>query len=118
MKVAIIGASDKPERYAYLAMKALQSKGHEVIPYGIKKTEVLGSSIITDLQPVEGVHTVTLYVGPAHQDYWKGLIDALDPERIIFNPGTENDELMSYFQNQGIHVVQGCTLVMLSIGAF
>lgn len=119
MRCAVIGASDNPQRYAYLATKALLHKGHEVVLYGIKKNKSLFDiPIITDLNPVSDVHTVTLYVGPAHQEYWKKLIDDLQPQRIIFNPGTENDEMMSHFQNQGYNVIEGCTLVMLSTGLF
>jgi predicted CoA-binding protein len=119
MKCAVIGASDNPSRYSYLAIKALLHKGHEVIPYGIKRnTTVHGLAIRTDRVSEPDVHTVTLYVGPAHQQYWRELIEQMQPQRIIFNPGTENDEMMSHFQNLGFTVIEGCTLVMLSTGLF
>ena len=31
-KVVVIGASNKPERYSFKAIKALVNNGHEVIP--------------------------------------------------------------------------------------
>ena len=31
-RVALLGASDKPDRYAYLALRLLGEQGHEVLP--------------------------------------------------------------------------------------
>ncbi|TNE56910.1 MAG: CoA-binding protein, partial [Bacteroidetes bacterium] len=64
------------------------------------------------------VDTVTLYVGPQRQVPYYEYILSLHPKRIIFNPGTENPELEALAEAQGIEVVEGCTLVMLSIGGY
>jgi hypothetical protein len=42
----------------------------------------------------------------------------LQPKRIIFNPGTENEELIRQAKQNGIEPVIGCTLVMLSVGTY
>jgi hypothetical protein len=42
----------------------------------------------------------------------------LHPRRIIFNPGTENDELIKMAKENKIEPVMGCTLVMLSTGQY
>ncbi|NOR88577.1 MAG: CoA-binding protein, partial [Bacteroidales bacterium] len=42
----------------------------------------------------------------------------LQPERIIFNPGTENSEFMQMAQKKGIEVEEACTLVLLSTNQF
>jgi hypothetical protein len=39
----------------------------------------------------------------------------LHPKRIIFNPGTENSELEELATSAGIHVLNACTLVLLSL---
>ena len=39
-KTLVLGASDNPSRYSYLALKALQSKGHEVTAIGRRKAKV------------------------------------------------------------------------------
>jgi hypothetical protein len=43
---------------------------------------------------------------------------SLKPKRIIFNPGTENEELMKLAKQNNIQPVVACTLVMLSIGNY
>jgi len=45
-------------------------------------------------------------------------IIGLQPKRIIFNPGTENDEFERYARKKGIEVEEACTLVLLSIGSY
>ena len=42
----------------------------------------------------------------------------MKPERVIFNPGTENDEFIQLLEENGIEAVEACTLVMLSIGNY
>jgi len=41
-----------------------------------------------------------------------------NPKRIIFNPGTENNELYKLAEEKGIEVVEWCVLVMLSVNRF
>ncbi len=43
---------------------------------------------------------------------------AAKPQRIIFNPGAENEELAAAASSAGIEVVEACTLVMLRTGLF
>lgn len=116
----IVGATTDPSRYAYLAAKMLDQKGVDFVPIGIKKGEVFGREIV-DLRAkptIEDIHTVTLYVGPANQMEWIDYLIGLKPERIIFNPGTENPEFFRKAAQAGVEVVTGCTLVMLRTGQF
>lgn len=114
-KTAIIGATTDRSRYAYLAASMLTSYNHEIVPIGIKRGEVFGTEIldIYDKPPIKNVDTITLYIGPQRQPEWYEYLLSLKPKRIIFNPGTENDEFEQMAEQQGIEVVHGCTLVML-----
>lgn len=114
-KTVVVGASTNPARYAYMAANMLKEYGHEVVPVGIKKGEVAGENILQlkDDPSIEGVDTVSLYVGPQNQEAWYDFILGLNPSRIIFNPGTENMAFEKKATAAGIEVVEGCTLVML-----
>lgn len=120
MKTVVIGASTNPSRYAYMAANMLNDNNHEVVPVGIKKGEVAGKDILDLRQKPEinDVHTVTLYLGPKNQTEWYDYILGLSPNRIIFNPGTENPELMGLAHKKGIETEMACTLVMLSVGNY
>lgn len=117
-KTVVLGATPNPERYAYLATLRLTQHGHEAVPIGIRAGKIGDLNILEGSPPVEDVDTVTLYVGPDRQPPLYDYIFSLQPRRIIFNPGTENPELAALARQKGIETVEGCTLVMLSIGQY
>jgi uncharacterized protein len=114
-KTVIIGATTDRSRYAYLAASMLSNYHHEIVPIGIKKGELFGTEILNiyDKPKVGDVDTITMYIGPQRQPEWYDYLLSLNPKRIIFNPGTENDTFESMAEEKGIEVVEGCTLVML-----
>ncbi|MCI5137617.1 MAG: CoA-binding protein [Candidatus Electrothrix sp. AR1] len=117
--VAIIGASDKPDRYANKAMHALQKHGHEVILVNPLKQEVEEQKCLHSVADYDGkIDTVTLYVNPKRfQDHINDVIKAL-PKRVIMNPGTEDNEHQQMLEDAGITVLRACTLVLLSTNQF
>jgi hypothetical protein len=117
-KTVVIGASDNPDRYAYIAGMSLTEHGHEVIAVGLKNGMMGNIPMTKELKFIPDVDTVTLYVGPRNQPYWYDYILSLKPKRLIFNPGTENPELERMAAQKGIETVEACTLVMLSIGNY
>ncbi len=120
MKVAIIGATPNQSRYAYFAAEMLHQYGYDFVPLGIKSGEVFGKEII-DIRTypkIEDIDTFTLYIGPNHQPDYYDYILSQKPNRIIFNPGTENTELVTLAKEHGIVTQEACTLVMLRLGNF
>ena len=117
-KTLVLGASDNPGRYSYLAVTRLRDGGHPVVAIGRKQAKVGDVEIGTDPQPLTDVDTVTLYLSPLHQKQYYDYIFSLHPRRIIFNPGAENPELEALAQANGVQPLQACTLVMLSTGQY
>jgi uncharacterized protein len=118
MKTLLIGASTKPERYAYKAAHSLVNHGHEVVLLGLQSGEVAQQPIHTERAAFDLIDTVTLYVGEAHQPEYYEYIESLKPRRVIFNPGAENPAFAQRLEKGGIEALEACTLVMLSIGTF
>jgi predicted CoA-binding protein len=114
-KTVIIGATTNQGRYAYLAARMLTEYNHEIVPVGIKDGAVFGKEIldIFERPAIKDVHTVTLYIGPQRQPEHYDYILSLKPKRIIFNPGTENDEFIKRAEDEGVEALEACTLVML-----
>jgi hypothetical protein len=117
-KTVVLGATPNPDRYAYLAVAQLREKGFTPIPVGVRRGEIEGIEIVQGTPELDEVHTVTLYLNPERQQDYYNYILGLKPQRIIFNPGTENTELARKAREAGIEVTVACTLVMLSIGAY
>ena len=113
-KTLVLGASENPARYANIAIKRLTSSRVPTVALGLRKGEVAGVKIETTKVPFEDIHTVTLYLGPQRQEEYYDYIVSLKPERVVFNPGTENPILYSILKENNIEVEVACTLVMLS----
>ena len=118
-RVVIVGASNKPDRYAYRAMRSLVQHGHDILLVHPTLKEIEGHPVLPDLRQIVGsVDTVTLYVGPAISTSLAADLIALQPRRVIFNPGTENLALQSQLSAAGIPCEEACTLVLLATGTF
>lgn len=115
----IIGASIKPERYSNKAARLLKEYGHDVIAIGKKKGTIEDIAIINHFPEITDIDTVTMYIGKRHQpEYYHYLTQIIHPERIIFNPGSENPELEELALKNHIEVIHHCTLVMLRTGEY
>lgn len=113
-KTLILGASDNPRRYSFLALQRLRAYGHPV--EGIGKTEGKVNDVVIgkEKKAFTDIDTVTLYLNPTHQKEYYDYILSLKPKRLIFNPGTENPELYALAEKNGIVPLEACTLVLLS----
>ena len=119
-KTVILGASNNPGRFSFKAAVMLGRYGYDFVPVGLKKGEAGGKHIlpIKDRPVIEDVDTITLYMNPVNQrEYYKYIIN-LKPRRIIFNPGTENLELVRLAQQSAIETIEDCTLIMLGSGIY
>ncbi|MEP7319433.1 MAG: CoA-binding protein, partial [Panacibacter sp.] len=117
-KTVVLGASENPARYSYLAVNRLAAHNHPVVAIGKKKGKVGEVPVITEHPNLENVDTVTLYLNEQNQKQYYDYILSLHPKRIIFNPGAENDELAEIAASKGIQTMEACTLVLLSTGQY
>jgi predicted CoA-binding protein len=115
----VLGASLSPGRYSYLAVNRLSAAGHPVIALGREAGSIGNIPVLTEYpDKIPDLDTVTLYLNPSNQKEYYDYIISLQPQRIIFNPGTENPELKQLAKSQGIVTEEACTLVMLSLGNY
>ena len=117
--VAVLGASHKPERYSNQAVRLLIEKGHSVIPVHPVREMIEELPVVHQLEDIgTRVDTLTVYVGPERSSTMLNSIIALNPGRVILNPGTENPELESKLDESNIPYLKACTLVMLHTDQF
>nr|WP_236023905.1 CoA-binding protein [Flavobacterium flabelliforme] len=117
-KTLVLGATTKPDRYAFKAITMLVDKGHSVLALGQNAGEVAGIKIQTKAIPIKNIDTVTLYLNPTRQrDYYNYIVE-VKPKRVIFNPGTENPEFYQLLKLNDIKVEIACTLVLLTTNQY
>jgi uncharacterized protein len=114
----VLGASENPARYSNMAIKRLLGHGHKVVAIGNKKGMVESVPITTEADMQDDIDTITLYLNPTNQKPYYDFILNTHPKRIIFNPGTENEELEQMARKAGIDTMEACTLVLLSTGQY
>lgn len=117
--VAVLGASNKPDRYSYKALQLLRQSGHTVIPVHPVLEEIDGVPVTQTLDQIDqAVDTLTVYVGPAISARLANEFVTLKPGRVIFNPGAESPELAEALKANGIPFQEACTLMLINTGQF
>lgn len=114
----VLGASLNVDRYSNICINELVENGFPVSAIGLREGEVAGVKILKGFPQLQGIHTVTLYLGPQNQPQYYDYVLGLRPKRIIFNPGTGNEAFAALAEKQGIKVDNKCTLLMISGGYF
>jgi uncharacterized protein len=117
-KTVVLGASENKERYSNMAVRKLIAHNHPVIAVGNKGSVIGNTPIVVELLPHSDVDTITLYLNEKNQKKYYDYIFSLNPKRIIFNPGAENNELEELAKEKGIKTMQACTLVLLSTNQY
>lgn len=118
-KTAILGASPNTQRYAYKATERLKEHGHSVWPLGFRSGKIGDLDIITEWpDQIDGLDTITMYIGKARQPEFYEQIIKWAPKRVVFNPGTENTALYNLLDKAGIAHEEACTLVLLATNAY
>lgn len=117
-KTLVFGASLNPRRYSNTAMYKLVAHGHDVVAFGLREGAVEGVKIDTELKSYDTIDTVTMYMNATRQAPFYDYLIALHPERVIFNPGTENPEFFKLLRDANIKFEMSCTLVLLSTNQY
>lgn len=114
----VLGASEKQSRYSNRAVKNLLRHGHQIYALGKRPGKIQSVQINTAWPQNHQFHTITLYLNPTNQkEYYQNIIN-MQPERVIFNPGSENPELEQLLKNANIKTLRACTLVLLNTGQY
>ncbi len=114
----VIGASLKESRYSNICVKTLVADQIPVTAIGLREGFINETPVQTGFPELQNIHTVTLYLGPENQHPFYEYVMKLNPERVIFNPGTENQEFHDMLTYAGIKVTEDCTIMMVEGGRF
>ena len=114
----VFGASLNPQRISNMVIGRLLNYGENVLAFGRKEGYVEGVKIENELLQFPDIDTVSLYLSAKNQEDYYDYLIKLNPNRIIFNPGTENPEFYKLLNKHNIHFEVACTLVLLSTNQY
>jgi len=101
-KTLVLGVSLKEARYSNKVVHKLVDDNHEVRAIGLKEGFVANVIIGIEKKIFKNIDTVTLYLSQANQVSFYDYVLSLNPDRVIFNPGTENKEFQDILDRNGI----------------
>lgn len=115
--VAIVGASNKPERYSHQAVLKYHERGYTVWPVHPAGGIIADLPVFRDLAALPGrPDIVCMYVNPTAGLALLDQIVACAPQVLWLNPGADGEPLASAARARGLKVVEACTLVVLGYG--
>ena len=115
-KVAILGASDKPDRYSHMLLRRLLDKGHEVYPVNPSLASIDGIPVYKDVASLPpGLDVLSIYMNASRSEPLSDAILATGIPKVVFNPGAENPALENRLEAAGQEAVEACSLVLLGM---
>ncbi len=108
--IVILGASDNPMRPSYMAEKLLKNKGYDTLNVTYSNSS---AAVFPTPDAIKEDKTITIFLKPDQQRKYYDYILSLNPTRIIFNPGSENDEFSKLASAHHIKVLSGCTIALV-----
>ena len=117
-KTLVLGVSLKEARYSNKVIHKLVDNNHEVRAIGFKKGFISNVNVGVEKKIFKNIDTVTLYLSPVNQINFYDYVVDINPDRVIFNPGTENKEFQDILSKNGIKTEIACTLVLLSTNQY
>ena len=115
--VAIVGASNKPERYSHQAVLKYRERGYTVWPVHPVGGLIAELPVYRTLAELPGrPDIICMYVNPTAGVELLDQIVACQPQVLWLNPGADGEPLASAARARGVKVVEACTLVVLGYG--
>src|SRR4051794_12687602 len=116
--VAILGASADRTKFGNKAVRAFLARGYAVYPVNPKGGEVEGLSVyksLTDIPADVKLDRISVYLAPAIGLKMLPEIAARGCDELWLNPGSESDELIEAAEQQGLNVIQACSIVAIGM---
>ncbi|MBI4067204.1 CoA-binding protein [Candidatus Gottesmanbacteria bacterium] len=113
--IAVVGLSDKPERYSYQVAEYLKSQGFRIIPVNPNIDDVLGEKAYPDLLSIPSDIKIDLVDIFRRSEevvpHVKEAIKRGNIKTIWMQEGIVNDEAKKLAESQGMNVVMNFCLM-------
>ena len=116
MKVAIIGASSKRNRYSNKAVRAYVNAGYEVLPVHPKELQVEELAVISQVDQLpQQLDRILMYLSADKSLKIISDLSKLNPKEIWFNPGTYDADVLARVDELGMKKVVACAILDLGV---
>src|SRR3989344_328414 len=118
MNIAVVGASNNPDKYGYTIVRHLLADGHTVYPVNPKEKIILGSPCYRKVGDIESnVDIVDIVVPPKITLKVLRHVRSLGRMNVWIQPGAESRDVISYLERHsddfGIITYNQCIMTSL-----
>lgn len=97
MDIAVVGASNNPEKYGYRVVRHLLAEGHRVFPVNLREKIILGQPTFASLADIDhAIDIVDIVVPPATTLKILEQARELGLRDVWIQPGAEDDAVVDY----------------------
>jgi uncharacterized protein len=112
--VAVIGASNDPNKFGNKAVRAYRHQGFTVIPINPHETEVEGLKAYASVLDVPGpIDMASFYVQPEVGEQVIGEVARKGIPEVWLNPGADSDALIQRARALKLHPIVACSIVAI-----
>ena len=111
---AVIGATDKKDKFGYKIVKTLKDNGYKVFPVNPNYDKVAGLTCYSDISQVaDEVDVVDFVINPSIGR--KAIEDVAENglKYVWLQPGARSKEIKEYAEDHNISVVESCIYAQL-----
>lgn len=111
---AVIGITDKTERFGYKIPKLLEEKNYKVYGVNPKLDELEGIKVYKNLSQVpEKIDVINMIVNPKFAKIYLEEAKELGIKNVFFQPGSYQEETIEYAKELGFNIVTDCVYASL-----
>jgi predicted CoA-binding protein len=112
-RIALVGATNKKEKWGYKILKALQAKGYDVVPVHPALDRIESTKVFPSLRDLPAKpDAVSLVVPPSATEDAVRDCQAIGVTQVWMQPGAESDEAIDLCEAAGIDCIHHrCVLV-------
>jgi uncharacterized protein len=119
--IAVVGASDNPEKPAHRIPAYLQSQGYRIIPVNPRGGEIFGETAVASLAEIgETVEVVDVFRPPVEAEAVARQAIEIGAKVLWFQPGTHTEKAVELARAGGLEVFfeicMGATHGQLGLG--
>jgi predicted CoA-binding protein len=112
--VAVIGASNDPQKFGNKAVRAYRQQGYTVVPINPHEREVEGLKAYPSVLDVPGpIDMASFYIHPEVGEQVIGEIARKGISEVWLNPGAESDALIDRARALQLKPIVACSLIAI-----
>ena len=112
--VAVIGASNRRDKFGNRAVRAFRQQGYTVIPINPHEREIEGLTAFASVLDVPGaIDMASFYVPPEIGEQVIAEVAQKGIAEVWLNPGAESDRLIAKARSLDLQPIVACSIVAI-----